>query len=163
MIEDVCIYKIIFLYVANMIGEEFSLSFILFYLFVFYQFLPSFLLFFLFFSFFLLQLVHCFFLSFFISFFSFFFIHSVFIPSDKFYSFLSFFLSFYSFSLEVLFIYLSIYLSIYGGCPRGVMVKAMDCGIVVSEFVLQSRYYVHFQANTLGKGMNPLSSQLWVK
>ena len=42
------------------------------------------------------------------------------------------------------------------GCPRGVMVKAMDCGIVVSEFVLQSRYYVHFQANTLGKGMNPL-------
>ena len=41
------------------------------------------------------------------------------------------------------------------GCPRGVMVKAMDCGIVVSEFVLQSRYYVHFRANTLGKGMNP--------
>ena len=26
------------------------------------------------------------------------------------------------------------------GCPRGVMVKAMDCGIVVSEFVLQSHY-----------------------
>ena len=43
-----------------------------------------------------------------------------------------------------------------GGCPRGVMVKAMDCEIVVSEFVLQSRYYVHFQTNTLGKGMNPL-------
>ena len=40
--------------------------------------------------------------------------------------------------------------------PRGVMVKATDCGIVVSEFVLQSRYYVHFRANTLGKGMNPL-------
>ena len=37
-----------------------------------------------------------------------------------------------------------------------VMVKAMDCGIVVREFVLQSRYYVHFRANTLGKGMNPL-------
>ena len=36
------------------------------------------------------------------------------------------------------------------------MVKAMDCGIVVREFKLQSRYYVHFQANTLGKGMNPL-------
>ena len=34
-------------------------------------------------------------------------------------------------------IYLSIYLT---GYPRGVMVKAMDCGIVVSEFVLQSRY-----------------------
>ena len=44
----------------------------------------------------------------------------------------------------------------YVGCPRGVMVKAMDCGIVVREFVLQSRYYVHFRANTLGKGMNPL-------
>ena len=40
--------------------------------------------------------------------------------------------------------------------PRGVMVKAVDCGIVVREFVLQSRYYIHFRANTLGKGMNPL-------
>ena len=36
------------------------------------------------------------------------------------------------------------------------MVKAMDGGIVVSEFELQSRYYVHFQTNTPGKGMNPL-------
>ena len=44
----------------------------------------------------------------------------------------------------------------WGGCSRGVMVKAMDCGIIVREFVLQSRYYVHFRANTLGKGMNPL-------
>ena len=42
------------------------------------------------------------------------------------------------------------------GCPHDVMVKAMDCGIVISEFVLQSRYYIHFRANTLGKGMNPL-------
>ena len=42
------------------------------------------------------------------------------------------------------------------GCPRGVMVKAMDCGIVVREFVLQSRYYVHFRANTLGKAMDLL-------
>ena len=51
------------------------------------------------------------------------------------------------------------------GCPpRGVMVKVIDCGIVVSEFVLQSRYYVHFRANTFGKGMNAtLSFQLWVK
>ena len=32
----------------------------------------------------------------------------------------------------------------------------MDCRIVVSEFVLQSRYYVHFRTNTIGKGMNPL-------
>ena len=36
------------------------------------------------------------------------------------------------------------------------MVKAMDCGIIVSEFILQLRYYIHFRANTLGKGMNPL-------
>ena len=46
--------------------------------------------------------------------------------------------------------------SSFGGGPRGVMAKAMDCGIVVSEFVLQSRYYVHFRANTLGKGMRSL-------
>ena len=43
-----------------------------------------------------------------------------------------------------------------GGCPRVVMVKAMDCGIIVSKFKLQSHYYIHFQTNTLGKGMNPL-------
>ena len=30
------------------------------------------------------------------------------------------------------------------------MVKAMACGILVREFVFQSRYYVHFRANTLG-------------
>ena len=36
------------------------------------------------------------------------------------------------------------------------MVKMMDCEIVESEFELQLRYYVHFQTNTLGKGMNPL-------
>ena len=41
-------------------------------------------------------------------------------------------------------------------CPRGVMVKAMDCGIVVSEFVFQTHYYVHFRTNTLEKGMDPL-------
>ena len=39
---------------------------------------------------------------------------------------------------------------------RGVMVKATDCGFVVSEFKLQSRCYVYFQKNTLGKRMNPL-------
>ena len=42
------------------------------------------------------------------------------------------------------------------GCPRDVMVKAVDCGIVVREFVLQSRYHVHFRTNTIGKGMNLL-------
>ena len=52
----------------------------------------------------------------------------------------------------------------YRGCPRGVMVKAMNSGIVVSEFVLQSRYYVHFWTNTLGKGMNLLilSAMDWI-
>ena len=34
------------------------------------------------------------------------------------------------------------------GCPRGVMVKATDCGIVVNEFVFQSCYYVQFRPNT---------------
>ena len=40
--------------------------------------------------------------------------------------------------------------------PRGVMGNAMDCGIVISEFVLQPCHYVHFLANTLGKRMNLL-------
>ena len=31
-----------------------------------------------------------------------------------------------------------------GGGPHGVMVKAIDCGVVVHEFVLQSCYYIHF-------------------
>ena len=42
------------------------------------------------------------------------------------------------------------------GCPRGEMVEAIDCEIVVSEFEFQSRHYVHFRENSLGKGMNPL-------
>ena len=41
-------------------------------------------------------------------------------------------------------------------CLRGLMVKAMDCGIVVSEFEFQSRYYIPFGTNTLRKGMNSL-------
>ena len=45
---------------------------------------------------------------------------------------------------------------ITGGCPHGVKLKARDCEIVASEFKLRSRYYNHFQTNTLGKGMNPL-------
>ena len=36
------------------------------------------------------------------------------------------------------------------------MVKAIDFEIVVCKFEIQLRYYVHFQTNTLGKGMNPL-------
>ena len=36
------------------------------------------------------------------------------------------------------------------------MIKVLDYGIVVSEFELHSRDYVHFQPNTFGKGMNTL-------
>ena len=46
------------------------------------------------------------------------------------------------------------------GWPRGEMVKAMDCGIVVSDSELQSYYYVQFRTNTLGK---ILPSLVWVK
>ena len=48
-----------------------------------------------------------------------------------------------------------IYLKMYGGCSRGEMVKALDCGIVANEFELQSRYYVHFRTNNLGRCINP--------
>ena len=47
-------------------------------------------------------------------------------------------------------------LILQGGVLMVLLVKVMDCGIVVRKFELQSRYYVHFRANTLGKGMNPL-------
>ena len=43
---------------------------------------------------------------------------------------------------------------------NGVMVKALDCEIVVSEFELQQRYYVHFQTNTIRKGIKPLVQEL---
>ena len=36
------------------------------------------------------------------------------------------------------------------------MAKVMDCGLVVSDFEPQSFYYVSFQTNTIGKGMNSL-------
>ena len=36
-----------------------------------------------------------------------------------------------------------------------VIVKALDCGIVVCEFELQLRYYVHFRTNTFGKRYEP--------
>ena len=31
------------------------------------------------------------------------------------------------------------------------MAKVLDCGVKVSEFKLQSHYYIHFQTNTLGE------------
>ena len=38
-----------------------------------------------------------------------------------------------------------------GGGPRGVMVKAMDCGIIVGKFVLQFSYMFPFGQIPLGK------------
>ena len=42
-----------------------------------------------------------------------------------------------------------------GECPRAVIVKSMNCGVVITGFELQLRYFVHFWANTLTKDMNP--------
>ena len=46
--------------------------------------------------------------------------------------------------------------NVQGESPRGVVVNVLDCDIVVSKFEIQSWYYVHFQTNAFGKGMNPL-------
>ena len=40
--------------------------------------------------------------------------------------------------------------------PRVVVAIVQDWGLEESEFELQSRYYVHFRINPVGKGMNPL-------
>ena len=45
-----------------------------------------------------------------------------------------------------------------GVSPRSVVANVLDCEIVVSEFKLQSYYYVLFRTNTLGKNMNHISS-----
>ena len=42
---------------------------------------------------------------------------------------------------------------------RGIVAKMLDCGIVLSEFELQSRYYVKFRINIIGKCMNFLVLQ----
>ena len=44
----------------------------------------------------------------------------------------------------------------FRGCPPGVMVKALLCRIVVSDFEPQSPHYVKFRTNVPGKDMNPL-------
>ena len=41
--------------------------------------------------------------------------------------------------------------------PRGVMTNVFDCDVREIEFESESFYYVHFQTNTLKKGMNFLS------
>ena len=45
----------------------------------------------------------------------------------------------------------------------GVVANVQDQGFVLNKFELQLRYNIHFQTNTLGKYMNPLISQLFVK
>ena len=42
------------------------------------------------------------------------------------------------------------------GRLRGVIVRALDYGIKVSEFELHSNYHVHFQTSILRNGMNTL-------
>ena len=39
--------------------------------------------------------------------------------------------------------------------------NVLDCNIIESRFKLQLCYHIHFQTNTLGKGMNPLIPLCW--
>ena len=52
---------------------------------------------------------------------------------------------------------------INGGSPRDVVANVLDSDIVVSEFELQSRHYIHFRTYTHAKGMNLLFPPLWIK
>ena len=68
-----------------------------------------------------------------------------------------------SLSLSLSLIYIYIYIYIISNIhlwwnPRSVVAHILDCDIVMSEFELQSRYFVHFWTNTLGKRMNLLIS-----
>ena len=49
------------------------------------------------------------------------------------------------------------------GGSRGVVVSVLDSDIEVIEFELQSRYYTHFRTNALGKLLNSLITQVWIK
>ena len=55
-------------------------------------------------------------------------------------------------------IYIYIYIHLQGRCPRGVMVEAMDCGIVLSRVRTLTFWQI-----PLGKAWTSLSSELWVK
>ena len=48
----------------------------------------------------------------------------------------------------------------WGGDLHDVMANMLDCNILANEFELQSCFYIHFRANSLGKGMNPLIHHL---
>ena len=45
----------------------------------------------------------------------------------------------------------------------GMVAKVSDRDIVLCEFDLKSRYYVHFQTNTLENGIEPFISRLWIE
>ena len=49
-----------------------------------------------------------------------------------------------------------IYLLLFFFNPHGVMAKVLECNLKISELELQSRYYICFRTNTIGKGMNTL-------
>ena len=41
--------------------------------------------------------------------------------------------------------------NLFSGSPRGVMAKVLDCGLEVSEFELESIYFVYFRIKTLAE------------
>ena len=43
----------------------------------------------------------------------------------------------------------------WGRSSHGPMANRLECGIVVSNFEVQSPYYVPFGTNTIGERMNP--------
>ena len=42
-----------------------------------------------------------------------------------------------------------------------IMANVLDFDFVVSEFDRQSRYYIHFWTNTLGKGINSIIPRIY--
>ena len=62
--------------------------------------------------------------------------------------------NFYDFQLLPILTIYSVPYNSFCRCPRVVLVKTMDSGIVVSDFELQSCYYFYFKTNTLVKGLN---------
>ena len=67
---------------------------------------------------------------------------------------------------KTLYTYMCTYLrtvtSIYERSPLAVeCCRVLDCGLVVSEFVLQSLYYIHFLIDTLKKGSGWIVPQLF--
>ena len=42
-----------------------------------------------------------------------------------------------------------------GSSPSRIITQVLDCSLKGNKFVLQLSYYIHFQINTFGKGMNP--------